>query len=408
MIYKPFSTIKSEYPTYENRWLFTRITSGFRLSSSALESLEHAQRHQTLSIRQRTVLTNHVQGTLLVVAHIVQRPIVASAHHQVANAAARRIRDNRAEVAGTHQLTRVNHPGALAPVLRPTLSGGGTCRLRGVFQVQVHGARFTGGHGDIAGQLLHARVVDALVLGHVHHAVIGGHEECRPRGGALRQTLQRRVQFLKLLQPFVTAHAVTVARGVNLAPVQVHGGRGAAGQRLQGVGDAGVVPDGVHEVSAAQGGLGESGAAVLAQRNGEHAAVRMVAFQHGRQRLPGVRVHRLIPAGQVVHDRARSPITSRVAHLVACNAVRAGCRAGAQRGQGGGGRGGERGVQRAQVQGLTQGGRVAAVAVEQLLAQAVHHDHAGVAERRRINVLLREAAGKVQRVGNRVERRVGI
>ena len=134
----------------------------------------------------------------------------------------------------------------------------------------------------------------------------------------------------------------------------------------------------------------------------------MVAFQHGRQRLPGVRVHRLIPAGQVVHDRAHSPITCRVTHLVAGNAVRAGCRAGAQRGQGGGGRGGERGVQRAQVQGLTQGGRVAAVAVEQLLAQAVHHDHAGVAERRRINVLLREATGKVQRVGNRVERRVGI
>ena len=134
----------------------------------------------------------------------------------------------------------------------------------------------------------------------------------------------------------------------------------------------------------------------------------MVAFQHGRQRLPGVRVHRLIPAGQVVHDRARSPVTRRVTHLVAGNAVRAGCRTGTQRGQGGGGRGGERGVQRAQVQGLAQGGRVAAVAVEQLLAQAVHHDHAGVTERRRINILLREAAGKVQRVGNRVERRVGI
>ena len=94
----------------------------------------------------------------------------------------------------------------------------------------------------------------------------------------------------------------------------------------------------------------------------------------------------------MVHDRARSPVTSRVAHLVAGNAVRAGCRA----------------VQRAQVQGLTQGGRVATVAVEQLLAQAVHHDHAGVTERHRVNILLREAAGKVQRVGNSVERRVRI
>ena len=282
------------------------------------------------------------------------------------------------------------------------------CRLRGVFQVQVHGARFTGGHGDVAGQLLHARVVDALVLGHVHHAVIGGHEECSPRRGALRQTLQRRVQFLQLLQPFVTTHAVAVARRVNLAPVQVHGGRGAAGERLQGVGDAGVIADGIHEVAAAQRRLRQAGTAVLTQRNGEHAAVRMVAFQHGRQRLPGVRVHRLIPAGQVVHDRTRSPITSRVAHLVTGNAVRTGCRTGTQRGQGGGSRGGERSVQRAQVQCLTQGGRVAAVAVEQLLAQAVHHDHAGVAERRRINILLREATGKVQRVGNSVERRVRI
>ena len=110
----------------------------------------------------------------------------------------------------------------------------------------------------------------------------------------------------------------------------------------------------------------------------------------------------------MVHDRARSPVTSRVAHLVAGNAVRAGCRAGTKRSQGGGSRSGERGVQRAQVQGLTQGGRVATVAVEQLLAQAVHHDHAGVTERHRVNILLREAAGKVQRVGNSVERRVGI
>ena len=272
----------------------------------------------------------------------------------------------------------------------------------------MYGARFTGGHCDIAGQLLNAGVVDALVFGHVHHAVIGGHEECRPRRGTLRQTLQSRVQLLQLLQPLVAAHAVAVARRVNLAPVQVHGGRGAAGERLQGVGDAGVVADGVHEVAAAQRRLRQAGTAVLTQRNGEHAAVRMVAFQHGRQRLPGVRVHRLIPAGQVVHDRARSPITCRVAHLVAGNAVRAGCRAGAQRGQGGGGRCGERGVQRAQVQGLTQGGRVAAVAIEQLLTQAVHHDHAGVTERHRINILLREATGKVQRVGNRVERRVRI
>ena len=132
--------------------------------------------------------------------------------------------------------------------------------------------------------------------------MIGGHEECRPRRGTLRQTLQSRVQLLQLLQPLVAAHAVAVARRVNLAPVQVHGGRGAAGERLQGVGDAGVVADGVHEVAAAQRRLSQTGTAVLTQRNGERATVRMVAFQHGRQRLPGVRVHRLIPAGQVVHD----------------------------------------------------------------------------------------------------------
>ena len=134
----------------------------------------------------------------------------------------------------------------------------------------------------------------------------------------------------------------------------------------------------------------------------------MVAFQHGRQRLPGVGVDRLIPAGEVVHDRARSPVACRVAHLVAGNAVRAGCRAGTQRGQGGGSRGGERGVQRAQAQALAQGGCVAGVSVEQLLAQAVHQDHAGVAERRRINIMLGQAGSQVQRVGNRVERRVGI
>ena len=155
----------------------------------------------------------------------------------------------------------------------------------------MHGARLTGGHRNIAGQLLNARVVNALVLGHVHHAVIGGHEERRPCRGALRQTLQSRVQFLQLLQPFVAAHAVAVARRINLAPVQVHGGRGAARQRLQGVGDAGVIADGIHKVAAAQRRLGQTRAAVLAQRNGQHAAVRMVAFQHGRQRLPGVRVH---------------------------------------------------------------------------------------------------------------------
>ena len=349
-----------------------------------------------------------MQGTLLIVAHIVQRPIVASAHHQITNAAARRIRNDRAKVAGTHQLTRVNHPGALTPVLRPTLGGGGACRLRGVFQVQVHGARLTGGHCDIAGQFLHARVVDALMLGHVHHAVIGGYKERRPRRGALRQTLERRVQLLQLLQPFVTAHAVAVARRVNLAPVQVHGGRGAAGERLQGIGDAGVIADGVHKVAAAQRRLSQAGTTVLAQRNGEHAAVRVVAFQHGRQRLPGVGVDRLVPAGEVVHDRSCSPIARRVAHLVTGNAVRARCGAGTQRGQGGGGRGGERGVQRAQVQGLAQGGRIAAVAVDELLAQAVHHDHAGVTERRRVNILLHEATGKVQRVGNGVERRVGV
>ena len=246
------------------------------------------------------------------------------------------------------------------------------------------------------------------MLGHVHHAVIGGHEECRPRRGALRQTLQRRVQFLQLLQPFVATHAVAVARRVNLAPVQVHGGRGAAGERLQGVSDAGVIADGVHEVAAAQRRLRQAGTAVLTQRNGEHAAVRMVAFQHGRQRLPGVRIHRLVPTGQVVHDRARSPVTCRVAHLVTGDAVRARCRTGTQRGQGGGGRGGECGVQRAQIQGLTQRGRVAAVAVDELLAQTVHHDHAGVTERRRVNILLREATGKVQRVGYGVECRVGV
>ena len=155
----------------------------------------------------------------------------------------------------------------------------------------MHGARFTGGHCDVAGQLLHARIVDALVLGHVHHAVIGGHEECRPRRGALRQTLQSRVQLLQLLQPLVAAHAVAVARRVNLAPVQVHGGRGAAGERFQGVGDARIIACSVHKVAAAQRRLGQARAAVLTQRNGEHAAVRMVAFQHGRQRLPGVRVH---------------------------------------------------------------------------------------------------------------------
>ena len=246
------------------------------------------------------------------------------------------------------------------------------------------------------------------MLGHVYHAVIGGHEECRPRGGALRQTLQRRVQLLKLLQPLVAAHTVAVARGVNLAPVQVHGGRGAAGERLQGVGDAGVVPNGIHEVSAAQGGLGESGATVLAQRDGEHAAVRMVAFQHGRQGLPGVRIHRLIPAGKVVHDRACSPIARRIAHLVAGNAVRTGCGAGPQRGQGCGRGGGERGVQRAQAQALAQGGRVAGVSVEQLLAQAVHHNHAGVAEGVRVNILLGQAGSQVQRVGGGVEGRVGV
>ena len=90
----------------------------------------------------------------------------------------------------------------------------------------------------------------------------------------------------------------------------------------------------------------------------------MVAFQHGWQRLPGVRINRLVPTGQVVHDRARSPITRRIAHLITGDAVCAGCRTGTQRGEGGGGRGGECGVQRAQVQGVTQGGRVAAVAIE--------------------------------------------
>ena len=134
----------------------------------------------------------------------------------------------------------------------------------------------------------------------------------------------------------------------------------------------------------------------------------MVAFQHGRQGLPGVGVDRLIPSGKMVHDRARSPVAVRVAHLVAGNAVRTGCGAGPQRGQGCGRGGGERGVQRAQAQALAQGGRVAGVSVEQLLAQAVHHDHAGVAEGCRINVLLGQAGSQVQRVGGGMEGRVGV
>ena len=88
--------------------------------------------------------------------------------------------------------------------------------------------------------------------------------------------------------------------------------------------------------------------------------------------------------------------------------MRTGCGAGTQRGQGGSGRGGERGVQRAQAQALAQGGRVAGVSVEQLLAQAVHHDHAGVAEGVRVNILLGQAGSQVQRVGGGVEGRGGV
>ena len=110
----------------------------------------------------------------------------------------------------------------------------------------------------------------------------------------------------------------------------------------------------------------------------------------------------------MVHDRARSPVARRVAHLVAGNAVRAGCRTGTQRGQGCGRGGGERGVQRAQAQALAQGGRVAGVSVEQLLAQAVHQDYAGVAEGVRVNILLGQAGSQVQRVGGGVKGRVGV
>ena len=130
-------------------------------------------------------------------------------------------------------------------------------------QVQLYRARLPGGERHIVEEFGVVGVVDAFLLGDVHHAVVCGEEYARPGGCPLSQPTQRQIELFKLLKPRVAASPVAVPGLVKLTPVQVDEGGGAGGQQFGGVGDARIVPGGTHEFAAAQPGLGEPAAPVF-------------------------------------------------------------------------------------------------------------------------------------------------
>lgn len=185
----------------------------------------------------------------------------------------RGIGHDRAEVAGASAHENQSPRRALTPVLRPTPSGG-ACRLEvsSRYRCTARGSPRSLRYW-VSPPRQSSRCADARAR-----------SPCRdrrsrrvpPTPARSAKTLPAPSSAPQAVRPLVGAHAVEPA--ASISPVQVHGGRSAAGERFQGVGDAEALPaDGIHEVAAAQRASVRPVRGAL-QRNGEHAAVRMVAF----------------------------------------------------------------------------------------------------------------------------------